>query len=532
MTILDTFFLLFESDASKLDKGLDESRKKAKDATEEIKKTDDAARKLGEGIGGALRQLGGVVAGYLAVQTLAQNFWQAVAAADALDETAGRLGVNVEVLSAYGDAVVTTGGNLQSFTASIEALNGGLAAMEVTGKSRVAPFLKELGIDLEAAGNKGKTAVELLPQIAAGLEKMGAQEGAALAKKLGLDPGTIMLLQQGERELNDLLRRQRELGVVTKEQAATAAAFNDQLDDTRHAFRSLWMSVMQSVLPAFTWVIKKFEELATWARENKNFMVGMMIAIGSAIAVFAIPPLLGMAAAAIAAVAPFLTIAAVVAGIGVAFALIYDDIMAFRANNDSLIGQMMQQYPTVRAVIESLGGVFQWVAQVVQDLGAIWLGVWNLLFDNTSRIRSEITLVTDVFKALGALVAGVFLNWIGILDRFLAKFGGIAGVAKSVGGFISGALGSARDALGVSRPVPGLAQGQSSLAAAGASPLASQTSNSVSTRSATRNTNVQVGEVNVQTQATDAAGISKSIGDTLGAQVRQAASNFDDGVVA
>ena len=36
----------------------------------------------------------------------------------------------------------------------------------------------------------------------------------------------------------------------------------------------------------------------------------------------------------------------------------------------------------------------------------------------------------------------------------------------------------------------------------------------------------------VQTQATDAEGISKSIGGAIGAQMKQAASGYDDGVIA
>jgi len=43
---------------------------------------------------------------------------------------------------------------------------------------------------------------------------------------------------------------------------------------------------------------------------------------------------------------------------------------------------------------------------------------------------------------------------------------------------------------------------------------------------------VNIGKVEVQTQATDATGISKQIGDTLHAQMRQAVNRFDDGIAA
>lgn len=587
MSILDTFFLLFESDASKLDKGLEESRRKAKQTTEEIKKTDEAAYKLGESIGSAIRQLGGFVAGYLAVRTLADSFWQAVKAADKLDETADRLDVNIEALSAYGDAVKIAGGTLEGFIGSIESLNNNLAVLEVTGKSRAAPFLKQLGIDMESAGNKGKTAMDLLPQIAGALEDMGKQEGAALARKLGLDAGTIMLLQQGKQGMEELIRRQKELGVVTKAQGEAAGKWNDQLDDTRHAFRSLWLDIGLQVLPALTWVVKKFEELALWARENKTFLVGLMIAIGSAIAIFALPPLIAMAAAALVAAAPFLLLAAIVGAIATAFALLYDDVVNFMEGNDSLIGQIFDKYPAVREAVDNIGEGFKWLAETVLSVMAIIGQVWGLTWDamwavaqgvaalvsgiftfwreglsglimQMAGIGDAIRLAGQVFEAVGRLIGGIFDYWIQKAKAFLESVGGVVGLIRSIGGAVTSGLDSARTFLGNPRTtgrqvegggplgaygvpgqpqlgaygVPGLAEGKSMLGAASTSPLVSQTPSSIGTRSSTTNTNVTVGEVKVQTQATDAEGISKSIGGAIGAQMKQAASGYDDGVIA
>lgn len=585
MSILDKFYLLFESDASKLDKGLEESRRKAKQTTEEIKKTDEAAYKLGESIGKAIRQLGGFVAGYLAVRTLADSFWQAVHAADKLDETADRLDVNIETLSAYGDAVKIAGGTLEGFIGSIESLNNNLAMMEVTGKSRAAPFLKQLGIDMEAAGNKGKTAMDLLPQIAGALEDMGKQEGAALARKLGLDAGTIMLLQQGRRGMEDLIRRQKELGVVSKEQGEIAAKWNDQLDDSRHALRSLWLEIATATLPVLTWMAKKFEDIAVWARENKTFLVGLMIAIGSAVAIFAVPPLIAMAVAALAAAAPFILLAAIVGAIATAFALLYDDVVNFMEGNDSLIGQIFDKYPAVREAVDNIGEGFKWLAETVLSVMAIIGQVWSLTWDTMwavaqgvaalvsgiftfwrdgitgliahfDSLRAILSGVGAVFESLGRLIGGIFDYWIQKAKAFLESVGGVVGLIRSIGGAVTSGLDSARTFLGNPRTtgrqvegggplgaygvpgqpqlgaygVPGLAEGKSMLGAASTSPLVSQTPSSIGTRSST--TNVNVGEVNVQTQATDAEGISKSIGGALGTQMRQAATGYDDGVIA
>lgn len=553
MTILDTFYTLFKADTTELDKGLADSRKNAKATAEELKATDLAARKLGESIGRSIREFATLAAGYLAVRSLSDSFMQAVDAADKLDESTSRLGLNIEEISAWGDVVKKNGGSVDTFIGSIEALNKGLSAMEVTGKSRVAPFLLELGIDLEAVGNKGKNALELLLPIADAMEGMDKQKSAAIGQKLGLDQGTIATLQQGRREVEELIRREKELGVITKEQGEIAGKFGDQLDDTRHAFRSLWLEVSTSVLPALQWFVKKFEEVATFMRNNKSFIVGLMIAIGAAIAVFAIPPLLSMAAAAVVALAPFLLIGAAVAAIGVAFALAYDDVMNFIEGNDSLIGQFLEEFPVIGEILKGIGDYFGWLSETIADVGQILWTAFGMVFQAVGTVvggifsfwLEKLGFIGEAFGALGTVVSGIFLYWIDLITQFLNKFGGIVGIAKAIGGAISGGLGAAKDALGIAPRtngrqesgtggaygVPGLAQGKQALAIAGATPLASQTSNSIGgARTSNKTSTVKIDNVNVQTQATDAAGISKSIGDTMSAQMRAASANADDGV--
>lgn len=573
MGILDTFFLIYDADASKAEKELEKIEKKGKDVAEELTHVDKTAEKMGQSIGRGLAQLGSAIAGVFAMRALSASFMEAVTHADKLDETAQRLDISVETLSVWGDAAKEAGGSLGGLIASVESFNGMLAAMEVTGKSRAAPFLKELGIDMDNVANKGKNAFDLLPEIAKAMEGMGKQESMAIGKKLGLDAGTIMLLQQGGRELDAMLAKHKALGAVTKEQGEIAAKFNDQIDDSTHALRSLWLQASTYVLPILTWLGKKVEEVTQFMREHGDFVVGVMIAIGSAIAVFAIPPLLAMAAATLVALAPFILIGAAIAAIGAAFALVYDDIMNFIDGNDSLIGQFLESYPQIAAIIYGIGDVFKWLVSVVSDVLSIIQAAFSLVFEAISTIvvgifkywADQLSIVGQFFSALGQVVSGIFQYWIELIGQFLDKFGGIVGIAKAVGGAISGALGAAKGALGIStapkpgepgsgknaagqrvseegaatgKPgaygVPGMAQGKEQLSAAGSAPLAATSSTAIQNKAVTQNKNTQVttGPITVQTQATDAAGIASGIGKALKDQMRGASDEFNDGVAA
>jgi hypothetical protein len=77
----------------------------------------------------------------------------------------------------------------------------------------------------------------------------------------------------------------------------------------------------------------------------------------------------------------------------------------------------------------------------------------------------------------------------------------------------------------------GVNAGRAQLGTAASSPIGATTSAAISnTRGGDRS--VKVEKVEVHTQATDAQGIARGIGGALGSQMRGAASQFDDGVLA
>jgi len=515
MTILDSFFLLFESDASKLDKGLSETEKKAKGLQEKLKATDDQAGKMGASLTAAVGALAGLAAATLGLAAFGHELAEATELADHLDETAERLNTTTDVLSNWGDVVKISGGSVDGFAASMEGLNTQLAQLDVTGKSRAAPFLAELGIDLDNVANKGKSAMDFLPDLAESFSKLDSTKAIALGRRLGLDQGTIMALHQGRDAVNELLEKQRELGVVTAKQGEIAGHFNDTLDDTRHAFRTIYMSVLEYVLPPLTWMAEKMQGVAIFMRKHSDFIIGLMIAIGGAVSLYALPPLFAMATAAIVAYAPFFLLGAIVTALAVAFALLYDDVMNFVDGGGSLIGRFVTW-------IQS----FTFLNNLVGFLGAGFRYLWAVIgqgLEITGAFLSKLTPVQVAFRVLKVLVEGARES-LSLLWEVLKGIGSSLGNVLSAAGKLVGK--------GIDATSQALATGRDMLNAAASNPIGSQSSASILTRGGnSKTTSVQVGKVEVHTQATDAAGISKSIGDTMGTQLRHAAANFDDGVL-
>jgi hypothetical protein len=118
--------------------------------------------------------------------------------------------------------------------------------------------------------------------------------------------------------------------------------------------------------------------------------------------------------------------------------------------------------------------------------------------------------------------AAAFSNFFGmIVDGIKSLLNMIPGLSTAMG-----ALGFGGDT------AKGVAAGKDSIGAASATPMASSSSSSISNSKSSKSTSVNVGKVEVKTQATDAAGISKAIGGSMETQMRQAANNFDDGLLA
>lgn len=157
--------------------------------------------------------------------------------------------------------------------------------------------------------------------------------------------------------------------------------------------------------------------------------------------------------------------------------------------------------PVVMPVLQGIGQLVQWVGDIFAAVAkAIW-GEWGAMFD---RFVDRLNFVIGLIRSLMGLAENARVGFEGMVDRATGGRGGRAAVAA----------------------------GQGQMRAAAANPLASQTAASVATRGATstRQTTVNVGKVEVQTQATDANGIAKSVGPALQSEMRRTAQDFDDGI--
>lgn len=488
--IFEAFALLFTADTKKatdevqdLDKHVDNLDQTVDQAQKKIKKLSQESVDAGESLGAfgeRLRDIAAITLGYFAFDRIVDRFHEAKEMADKMDEFSEAIDANIEEVSAWGDATKMAGGSVEGFKQSLSSLARAQADVAAKGKSRLTPFFDELGIKLTNANGKAKTALDLLPDIQEAFSKIGKEQAFAFGQKIGLDDGTVMLLQKSRKELDELIERQRWLGVITKEQGQAAGEWNDELDDTDHAWRSLTSQLIVNFLPAVKLVNGAIQSVLVFLKDHAAFIEGATYALSG----FAVVAGVAMTAI-IATTSPMLFgIGLVTAGIlilSTAIAAVYEDFQAWIHGGNSLLKDWLGDFEPFKAkVLETFNSVTDSIKGAIDAIKQFWH--W----------------LTHPGEALDQIAGGI-----------KGLFGPLLEGLPNVGGMLQNGI-----------AVMSMAN----------TPLAGMSSAAMGASNITNGGNVSIGKVEVVTQATDAAGMARDAGGELNRQLRQVSAATDNGI--
>lgn len=495
---------------------------------------------------------------FLALDAAGGKFTETVAELEAIGRTADALGLPVEDVDAFGRAMQTMGGDAKDARDSLVDMAESMGeALQDTESARAEVYAK-LGISLRDANGEAINATEGILRLSDAVQGMSQEEAIFRIKELGItDNRTVEMVLKGRKELERMLGVQKEQSSVNKEAIENARRYTEALNGFQASVGSAGQSIMQAMIPALTAVVGWLRTGMDWAQEHSDVIVAFLGTVAAAIAVVYLPAMASAAAATLAATWPLIAIGAAVAAVAAAFALAYDDVMNFVAGNDSLIGQIFEKFPGLESAIMGViavvrqawdgikafgAGVLEALSPLADAFGGVFGSLGNMastflgiLGDVVGKIVSLLGIdLTGAFQAMGGAV-GVVMDGVvatiktavsiitGALNLASAAINKIAGAASSVAGFFG---------LSGEEAAQGVEAGQQAVAQANAAPLNAVTSSAISNTvaSTNRETNVQVGEVVVNTQATDADGIARDVGGSLNEQLAQVDSEFSTGV--
>jgi hypothetical protein len=318
MSILETFYILFKSDTSELKKGADEAYKTTEKLSTSIKSTNQATEMLGKSFMGFASHLTTAVAAFVSLDAVVHGLKNAIDYDIELGRASKALGVNVTELDAWGNAVKTTGGTAESFQGSL--------------KNLAAHFHTTAGV-----------AIKALPQLSDVLSKVSRFSAFNFGKSIGLDEATILLLQQGRREVQEILKQQKELGLVTKDQIDISLKYDNSLNNLQHAFRSLYNAIAVPLTPYLTVFLEKLTQGIQYLTQHKDLVVGALTAIATVFGIIAIETVIAGGTISL--------VIGLVLGLIAVFAILFEDISVYMKGGKSFIGEYIQQWKNLFDII-------------------------------------------------------------------------------------------------------------------------------------------------------------------------------------
>jgi hypothetical protein len=576
MSILKTFYILFESDTSKLKTGLDESNKGAKGLTENLAAADKEGLKLGNGLAEVIGKTAGLFGLGLSVKALADGIKETAKSYDELDKLATRLRATTDDLDGFLDATELLGFSGDVAEESLISLDKAIADMSFD-MGRAKKVFEELGLSATDSNGKMKPTLQIVGELSEKFKTMERGQQLRVMERLGLNPALLKLFNADMADLNkrmtaidsaarfsldEALKRSKDYTKANKEmnlELATLTMFFDKLGEKLKLEAMTW----------FTAAIKKGTEylriFVDFALKHGPLFEGAMIAIAAAISTILVPAAARGALAVWAMVAPFALTALAVAAAVAVFALAYDDIVTFMDGGDSALGRLLKKFPWLSDVAKGIGAVLLFVAQ---SLNTLLIGLLKMLTDPEAAFKGMmqgwsdavyqfIELfpgLKDALESVGIIVGEVkdfvlkkwddMINFLGeamfngvekikeAWDYISEKIGAAIDYVMGKLDAIGQAFGKVKDFFGFGGDVNlNVTRANTELGIASSNPLAAQTSMAISNNiRGPRSSSVSVGKIEITTGA-NAEDVNKAISGSLQNQMRSAVSGVDDGVL-
>lgn len=338
----------FASGKSKVDKGLKETGNEADKAGAKLKKAGKDGAEGFETVAKGAAKFLALIGGTMAVKRFIEQTVESSAALDRLSKNLGDAANNV---SAWSNAAELAGGSAEGLQGSLDMLSKAQTELQLTGQSGLVPYFSALGVALADANGKARPVTEILLDLSDRFSRMDRTTANNMGRMMGLDQGTMNLLLKGRSEVELMIRRQKEYGAVTKQQAEEASRLKQAMVESRQSFEAWGRELLSKATPALEWLFSVFSDFGAWMRDNQEVVQTFLTIIA-----------VGLGAIAAATIPINLTIAAVTA-LAAAIALLYQDYQTWKRGGDSFI-----DWKKWEPGFTAAGNGIRWLKDLLGDL--------------------------------------------------------------------------------------------------------------------------------------------------------------------
>lgn len=243
--------------------------------TEQMKGVNSQLDKLNNkvnSVSDTFKKAGAAIAGLVSVGTVVTIIRSTVDAMDDLRDSAQKVGVTVEELSALNFAASQSGVGIDTLNTALGILNKNLADVE-KGTTDAAKVLRAIGVS--ATDSTAETLLKMADAFSAIPD--GATKTAAAMAALGKSGKELIpFLNEGREGITEMMERAKELGIVIDGTAADMAdKFNDAIGEMSAGIRGTVTQIVQGMLPAMSDLAAAFSATTDTSDEWKKFGQGV-----------------------------------------------------------------------------------------------------------------------------------------------------------------------------------------------------------------------------------------------------------------
>jgi len=199
----------FQQGMKDTEKGLSDTRKNTDRVGKQIAASGkDAAEFFGQMQRSAIKFFAVLTAGKGLI-----NFTRDVVSTGAnLYRLSQNLDISADTLHRWGRAADLNGGSMEGFLGTLQNLGSQVTEIFMKGDSAITPYLRQLGVSVTDAAGKAKPLTDILADIADATEKAfpDRNQRYSYLKQMGFDEGTLNLLVKGGKELRNVIAAQQE----------------------------------------------------------------------------------------------------------------------------------------------------------------------------------------------------------------------------------------------------------------------------------------------------------------------------------
>lgn len=248
----------FQQGMKDTEKGLSDTRKKTDRVGKQIAASGkDAAEFFGQMQRSAIKFFAVLTAGKGLI-----NFTRDVVTTGAnLSRLSKNLNISADTMHRWGKASELNGGSMEGFLGTLQNLNNQVTEIFMKGDSAITPYLRQLGVSVTDAAGKAKPLTTVLGDIADATEKAfpDRQQRYAYLQQMGFDEGTINLIAKGGKELRNTLAAQQ--GFSQKDADAAYKAEQTWIK-AQQRLEKLTRELVIKVLPSLERLAESFVKMA------------------------------------------------------------------------------------------------------------------------------------------------------------------------------------------------------------------------------------------------------------------------------